>query len=74
VPGFTYLQTAADWLFVTIVLDPYSRPVAGWSMSESMSAQFVLDALITALRHRGKPMQLIHHSDRGSQYSSYDFQ
>jgi len=74
VADFTYLWTAEGWLYVAIVLDLYSRRVVGWSMSESMSAQFVLDALIMALWRRGKPTQLIHHSDQGSQYTSEDFQ
>jgi len=74
VADFTYLWTAEGWLYVAIVLDLYSRRVVGWSMSESMSAQFVLDALIMALWRRDKPSQLIHHSDQGSQYTSEDFQ
>ena len=74
VADFTYLWTAEGWLYVAIVLDLYSRRVVGRPMSESMSAQFVLDALIMALWRRGKPTQLIHHSDQGSQYTSEDFQ
>jgi putative transposase len=74
VADFTYLWTAQGWLFVAVVLDLYSRRVVGWSMSESMSAKFVLDALIMALWRRGKPSQLIHHSDQGIQYTSEDFQ
>jgi putative transposase len=66
VADFTDLWTAEGWLFVAVVLNLYARRVVGWSMSESMSAQFVLDALIMALWRRGKPTQLIHHSDQGS--------
>ena len=59
---------------MAIVLDLYSRRVVGWSMSASMGAQLVLDALFMALWRRGKPKQLMHPSDLGSQYTSEDFQ
>ena len=74
VADFTYLWTAEGWLYVAIVLDLYSRRVVGWSMSETMGAQFVLDALTMALWRRGRPKELVHHSDQGSQYTSEDFQ
>jgi putative transposase len=74
VADFTYLWTAEGWLYVAVVLDLYSRRVVGWSMSAQMSAQFVLDALLMALWRRGKPKELLHHSDQGSQYTSEDFQ
>jgi putative transposase len=74
VADFTYLWTAEGWLYIAVVLDLYSRRVVGWSMSADMSAQFVLDALMMALWRRGKPKELVHHSDQGSQYTSEDFQ
>ena len=52
----------------------YSRRIVGWSMSGSMTAQLVGDALLMALWRRGKPDELLHHSDQGSQYTSEDFQ
>jgi hypothetical protein len=52
---------------VAAVVDLYSRRVVGWSMSSSMAAQLVTDALIMAIRRRGKPDSLLHHSDQGSQ-------
>jgi putative transposase len=61
-------------LFVAAVLDLYSRKVVGWSMSAQMTAQLVIDALMMAIWRRGKPVQLLHHSDQGSQYTSEDFQ
>jgi putative transposase len=48
--------------------------VVGWSMSAGMTAQLVTDALVMAIWRRGKPDALLHHSDRGSQYSSEQFQ
>ena len=56
------------------VLDLYSRRVVGWSMSPHMTAQLVMDALLMAVWRRGRPTELLHHSDQGSQYTSEDFQ
>jgi putative transposase len=74
VADFTYLWTAEGWLFVAVVLDLYSRRVVGWSMSSTMTAQLVIDALTMALWRRGMPKELLHHSDQGSQYTSEQFQ
>jgi putative transposase len=74
VADFTYLWTAEGWLYVAVVLDLYSRRAVGWSMSAGMTAQLVTDALMMALWRRGKPESLMHHSDRGSQYTSESFQ
>jgi putative transposase len=74
VADFTYLWTAEGWLYVAVVLDLFSRKVVGWSMSAQMTAQLVIDALMMAIWRRGKPMELLHHSDQGSQYTSEDFQ
>ena len=56
------------------VIDLFSRRVVGWSMSAAMTAQLVTDALVMAIWRRGKPDALLHHSDRGSQYTSEQFQ
>ncbi len=56
------------------VVDLFSRRVVGWSMNAAMTAQFVTDALVMAIWRRGKPDALLHHSDRGSQYTSEQFQ
>lgn len=74
VADFTYIWTAEGWLYVAAVIDLFSRRVVGWSMSSSMTAQLVTDALVTAIWRRGKPDALLHHSDRGSQYTSEPFQ
>jgi putative transposase len=70
IADFTYLWTAEGWLYVAAVIDLYSRRVVGWSMKASMTAELVTDALIMAIWRRGKPKALLHHSDRGSQYTS----
>lgn len=71
---FTYIWTAEGWLYVAVVLDLFSRRVVGWSMSSRMTSQFVTDALMMALWRRGRPKELLHHSDQGSQYTSDQFQ
>ena len=74
VADFTYIWTAEGWLYVAAVVDLFSRRVVGWSMSAAMTSQFVTDALMMAIWRRGKPQALLHHSDRGSQYTSEQFQ
>ena len=71
---FTYIWTAEGWLYAAAVMDLYSRRIVGWSMSDTMQAKMVSDALLMALWRRGKPSSLMHHSDQGSQYTSDDFQ
>ena len=74
VADFTYIWTAEGWLFLAAVMDLYSRRIVGWSMSDTMQARMVNDALLMALWRRGEPTDLMLHSDRGSQYTSEDFQ
>jgi len=74
VADFTYIWTAEGWLYVAAVIDLFSRRVVGWSMSDTMTAQLVTDALIMAIWRRGKPDALLHHSDQGRQYTSEQFQ
>jgi len=74
IADFTYVWTAEGWLYVAAVVDLFSRRVVGWSMSAAMTAQLVADALVMAIGRRGRPDALLHHSDRGSQYTSEQFQ
>ncbi|MDR4473090.1 MAG: IS3 family transposase [Nitrospira sp.] len=74
VADFTYLWTAEGWLYIAAVVDLFSRRVVGWSMQATMTAQLVTDALVMAIWRRGKPEAVLHHSDRGSQYTSEPFQ
>ena len=74
IADFTYIWTAEGWLYVAAVIDLFSRRVVGWSMSDTMTAQLVTDALMMAIWRRGKPDALLHHSDQGSQYTSEQFQ
>ena len=74
VADFTYIWTAEGWLYLAVVLDLFARRVVGWSMKNAMIADLVNDALIMAIWRRGKPDELMHHSDQGSQYTSEQFQ
>lgn len=74
IADFTYIWTAEGWLYVSVVIDLFSRRAVGWSMSDTMTAQLVTDALMMAIWRRGKPDALLHHSDQGSQYTSEQFQ
>lgn len=73
---FTYLRCWEGVVFFSFVIDAYSRRVVGWQFSTSMRTDLVLDALRMALTRRpaGADVELIHHSDAGSQYTSYAFQ
>ncbi len=70
----TYLWTGQGWLYLAVVMDLYSRRIIGWSMSRRINRHLVLDALNMALGQRRPGENLIHHSDRGVQYLSDDFQ
>ena len=70
----TYVDTRQGWLYLAAVLDVFSRRIVGWSMQKRMTKALVIDALRMALFQREKTDGLLHHSDRGSQYTSADYQ
>ena len=70
VSDITYVWTLEGWMYLTGILDLYSRKVVGWSMSSRLTKEFVIDALEMAIRQRCPGEDLLHHSDRGSQYCS----
>jgi putative transposase len=75
VTDITYLATAAGWVYLAVVLDLFSRKVVGWAISRSLATELVSEALRTAIEARrpdGK--RLLHHSDRGCQYTSDAYQ
>ncbi|NOX66676.1 MAG: IS3 family transposase [Chlorobi bacterium] len=73
VADITYISTYEGWLYLSVVIDLYSRKVVGWSMSNRMTSQLVIDSLEYAIADRKPEVGLIFHSDRGSQYSSVEF-
>jgi putative transposase len=70
----TYLPTRAGWLYLAVVLDVGSRRIVGWAMDRTMARALPLAALTMAFAQRGHPTHVLHHSDRGRQYSSADYQ
>lgn len=72
VADITYVPTWASFLFLAIVLDVFSRRIVGWAMATHLKTDLVLDALNMALSQR-RPHGVIHHSDRGSQYTALAF-
>ena len=75
VADFTYLRCWEGLVFLAFVIDVYSRRVVGWQLAGHMRASLVGDALRMAVstRPRGADVALVHHSDRGSQYTSIEF-
>jgi putative transposase len=74
VADITYLETSEGWMYLSAVLDLYSRRIVGWALADHMKADLVCEALMMALMRERPGSGLIHHSDRGSQYTSGDFQ
>lgn len=74
VSDITYIPTHEGWLYLSVVLDLFNREVVGWSMGSRMTRQLVVDALAMAIDNRSLEDGLLHHSDRGSQYASVEFQ
>lgn len=70
----TYIPTVEGWLYLSVIMDLFSRKIIGWSMSNRMKDDLVLNALRMALFQRKVPTNLLLHSDRGSQYASHHVQ
>ena len=70
----SYVWTREGWIYLAVVIDLFSRRVVGWSVGDRLHRRLAIAALQTALTMRRPPKGLIHHSDRGSQYCSVDYQ
>jgi putative transposase len=66
----TYVATQEGWLYLATLLDAHSRRVVGWAMADHLRTELALDALAMALRSRPPPPGLVHHTDRGCQYTA----
>jgi transposase InsO family protein len=73
VGDITYIWTAEGWAYLAVLLDLFSRRVVGWALRKSLSRDVAVAALEHALTCRRPPPGLVHHSDRGSQYASYEY-
>lgn len=72
VADMTYIPTWEGFLYLTIILDVFSRKIVGWEFGDRMNSELVVSALNMAITQR-KPTNVIHHSDQGSQYTSIAF-
>jgi transposase InsO family protein len=70
----TYIPTAEGWLYLAVVMDLYARRIVGWAMADTLERSLVIAALTMAIKRRQPSPGLLHHSDRGSQYASDDYQ
>ncbi len=73
VTDITYIRTHEGWLYLSVVIDLYSRRVIGWSMQSRMETDIVLDALLMAVKSRKPTQSVIIHSDQGSQFTSEEW-
>jgi transposase InsO family protein len=73
VADITYIPTGEGWLYLSVVLDLFSRRVVGWSARPSLGRELAIDALTTAVRDRRPEPGLLHHSDQGTQYTSSEY-
>lgn len=69
----TYIRLRAEFVYLAVVLDAYSRRVIGWALGRTLEAELAVSALTMALRQRRPASGLVHHSDRGVQYASDEY-
>ena len=70
----TYVPTGEGWLCLAVLLDAHSRRVVGWALADHLRTELPTAALSMALRARQPPAGLVHHTDRGCQYTAHDCQ
>ena len=73
VADITYIRLEAEFIYLAVMIDAFSRRVIGWALDRTIEDDLTLAALRVALEQRGTPAGLVHHSDRGSQYASTDY-
>ena len=73
VADITYIRLRAEFVYLAVILDAYSRKVVGWALERTLAARLPIAALEHALAERQPPPGLVHHSDRGVQYASGDY-
>jgi putative transposase len=73
VADITYVTTGEGWLYLATVLDAWSRRIVGWAMAGTLQTELVVEALNMAVWNRRPATEVVHHSDRGAQYTSLAF-
>lgn len=74
VADITYIPTGEGWLYLAAVEDLFHRKIVGWAMDSTMTRKLTIDALRQGIQRYRPSKGLLHHSDRGSQYASHDYQ
>ena len=73
VADITYIRLKAEFVYLAVILDAFSRKIVGWALDRTLAAQLPIAALERAIAERKPPTGLVHHSDRGVQYASGDY-
>ena len=73
VADITYIRLRAEFVYLAVILDAYSRKIVGWALDRTLAARLPIEALKLALTERRPPPGLVHHSDRGVQYASEEY-
>ncbi len=73
VADITYIRLKKEFVYLAVVLDPFSRKVVGWALDRTLASRLPITALEQAIAKRQPPPGLVHHSDRGVQYASGDY-
>jgi putative transposase len=73
IADITYIRLRAEFVYLAVVLDAFSRPVIGWAMGRTLEAKLAVAALRIAIDQRKPAVGLVHHSDRGVQYASTEY-
>ncbi len=73
VADITYIRLKAEFVYLAVILDAFSRKVVGWALERTLAARLPIAALEHAIAERQPPPGLVHHSDRGVQYASGDY-
>ncbi len=74
VADITFIPTGEGWVYLALLVDVFSRMIVGWVLRDRLTRRLVVEALDMALGRRRPPQALLHHSDRGSQYASREYQ
>jgi len=70
IADITYIRLKAEFVYLAVLLDAFSRKVVGWALERTLASRLAIDALERAIAERKPPAGLVHHSDRGMQYAS----
>ncbi len=68
-----YIPTQEGWMYLTALMDLYSRKIKGWALRNSLKTRLIIEAFLKAVSKNLPEPGLIHHSDRGTQYASYEY-